>query len=56
MTSCTHIFFERLRLEKEKLWSYEGYEQQVFNDIVTHPYGCIEFILTLEEGGDTWGK
>lgn len=52
-TLCMQIFFEKLRLRREKLGSHEGSNPMDFNDIVTCPLGYIKLMVTLGEGRDT---
>lgn len=39
--------FEKLRMKKEKLWSYKGFDLLAFNRIETHSWGYIKLMVTL---------
>lgn len=52
-SSCDIInacLFEELGLKKENLSPYQGIDPQAFNDSATHPWGNIEFMISLGEG------
>lgn len=49
-----HIeIFEKLRLRREKLWSYKVSDLKAFNDTVTHPMGYTELTVILRKRRDT---
>lgn len=45
--------FEKMELNKDKLWPYERFDLQAFNDTITRIRGYNELMVTLEEGKDT---
>lgn len=49
-----HIeIFEKLRLGREKLWSYKGSNLKAFNDTLTYPMGYTELTVIISKGRDT---
>lgn len=49
-SSCNIIYsklLEKIGLKIENVWSYMRLYLQAFNDMMTHPLGYIELMLTL---------
>lgn len=55
-SSCNIMYsnlFDKMGLEKEKLWPYEGSILQDFNNTTTRLLGYVKLMVTLGEGQDT---